>query len=92
MTRTVWAPEICAAVNVHHNVNTAVWEDMVTLLSRQTQTEKNALSICRDVNRRLTILSRQNHRLVGSPRIDRAGTFMKIMFLTIRVRNTYTGG
>ena len=27
LARTVWAPEIRAAVNVHHNVDAAVWED-----------------------------------------------------------------
>ena len=74
MTRTVWAPEIRAAVNVHHRVNAAVLEDSVTLLWRQTPNGENARGICRDVNRRLTIRSRQNHGLSAGPRVDRART------------------
>jgi hypothetical protein len=83
LTRTVWAPEIRAAVNVHHNVDAAVWEDRLLFHRGGPQTGKSALSICWDVNRWLTILSRQNHGLGIEPRIDWARTSLRIVLLTL---------
>jgi hypothetical protein len=79
MTRTVWTPEIRAAMNVHHNVHAADGEDMVTSIEADPK-QKNALGICWDVNGRLTILSRQNHWLVVGPRIEWAKMVLRIVF------------
>jgi len=40
MTRTVWAPEISAAMNVHYRVKAAIWEEKVTAPSREAQNRK----------------------------------------------------
>jgi len=37
MTRTVWAPEISAALNVHYRVKAAIWEDKVTAREAQNR-------------------------------------------------------
>jgi len=92
LARTVWAPEIRAAVNVHHNVDAAVWEDKLPFHRGRPQTGKNVPGICWDVNRWLTVLGRQNHGFGIGPRIDWARTTLRIVLLILGVRNTYTGG